>query len=245
MDIRLIRKELQVQFSNMNNVDYNNSASVANEFWDFLHETNEISELIHQLPENTVDVDNWLQETYQTYNVTMPRNKAERIALLLAILEKHKDDLVSVSHYFHVGSKKFADHIHKFVDVIVRPIYQYLDSELHKQELAAEPLSGTSITATNAIVIGGNNYGSISQSNNEAVQLLSRLSDELLKSSLLTDQQKIEAVSNIDTMKSQTLSPNPNKQILNLAWQTVSAMATTAGATELVSKITQLIQNLT
>jgi len=73
---------------------------------------------------------------------------------------------------------------------------------------------------------------------------LSELSDLLQKSAELTDEQKLEAINNIDTIKSQVVSPKPNGQTIKLAWDTVSAMATVAGATDFITKVAPLLANL-
>lgn len=127
---------------------------------------------------------------------------------------------------------------------MVKPIYQYFDNELHVKELELSPVSTTAITTNNSIIISGNNYGSVSQTNIDVMHSLDELSDILQKSDKLTSEQKLEAINNIDTIKNQTVSPKPNKQIIKLAWDTVSAMATTAGATDFLTKITQLISGL-
>lgn len=241
MDIRLIRKQLQIEFANLNTADFDSVSLVANDFYDYIHSTDTINEIVQKLPKNTIDIDQWTKDFYNRQSQDLPRNKQERIAFFLAFLEKHKDDLISIAHYFHAGSNKYVDHIRKYVDTMVKPIYQYLDNELHIKELETSPVSTTSITANNSIIISGNNYGSISQTNIETVQSLSELSETLQKSSELTDEQKLEAVNNIDTIKNQVVSPKPNNQIIKLAWQTVSAMATTAGATDLVTKVAHLI----
>lgn len=243
MDIRLIRKQLNIEFSNLNTADFDSAEIAANDFFNFLHDTKIISEMIVRLPENTIDIDEWVRSLYNN-SLSLPRDKQERISFLLAVLEKYKDDLITISHHFYAGSRKIIDHIRKYIDTMVKPIYQYFDNELHAKELEASPVSTTSITANNSIIINGNNYGSVSQTNIDAVQSLSELSELLQKSDRLTANQKLEAINNIDTIKNQVVSPNPNKQIIKLAWQTVSTMANIAGATDLVSKLAILLTGL-
>lgn len=241
MDIRLIRKQLQIEFANLNSADFDSASLVANDFYDYIHNTGIINEILNKLPENIIDIDQWTKDFYNRQSQDLPRDKQERIAFFLAFLERNKDDLIAIAHYFYAGSTKYVDHIRKYIDTMVKPIYQYLDNELHIKELEVSPVSTTSITANHSIIISGNNYGSISQTNIETVRSLSELSEVLQKSGKLTDEQKLEAINNIDTVKNQVVSPRPNKQIIQLAWQTVSAMATTAGATDLVARVAQLI----
>lgn len=244
MDIRLVRKQLQIEFANLNSADFDAASLAASDFFDFIHDTSVTHEIIEKLPKNTIDVDQWEKDFYNNQDLDLPRNKAERVSFFLAFLDKHKDDLLSIAHYFRAGSNHYVDHIRKYVDTMVKPIYQYIDGELHIKELEVSPVSTTSITANNSIIINGNNYGSVSQTNIEAVQSLSELSEALQKSDKLTDEQKLEAANNIDTIKSQVLSPKPNTQIMKLAWQTVTAMANIAGAADLVAKVIHLISSL-
>lgn len=241
MDIRLVRKQLQTEFANLNTADFDAASLAANDFFDYIHNSDIINEIIKKLPKNVIDIDQWGKDFYNQQEMNLPRDKQERVAFFLAFLEKHKDDLLSIAHYFRAGSSKFVDHIRKYIDIMVKPIYQYLDNELHIKELEVSPVSTTSITANHSIIINGNNYGSISQENTETVQSLTELSETLQKSDELTDEQKLEAINNIDTIKNQVMSPKPNKQIIKLAWQTVSAMATTAGATDFVAKVAHLL----
>ncbi len=244
MDVRLIRKQLQVEFANLNSADYDSAEIAASDFLDFLYNTKLLHEMIAVLPKNTIDIDEWVKGLYNT-QLSLPRNKQERMSFLLAVLEKYKDDLLSIGHHFNAGgSRKIIDHIRKYIDTMVRPIYQYFDNELHIKELEVSPVSTTSITANHSIIISGNNYGSVSQTNIDAVRTLDELSEALQKSEELTSEQKLEAVNNIDTIKNQIVSPKPNKQIINLAWNTVSAMATTAGATDFITKVTTLIAGI-
>lgn len=244
MDIRLVRKQLQVEFANLNSADFDSVEIAANDFLDFLHSAKLITEMIAAFPENTIDIDEWVKSLYNT-QLSLPRNKQERMSFLLAVLEKYKDDLLSIGRHFNAGgSRKIIDHIRKYIDVMVRPIYQYFDNELHVKELEMSPVSATSITANHSIIISGNNYGSVSQTNIDAVRALDELSEALQKSEQLTGEQKLEAVNNIDTIKNQVVSPKPNKQIIQLAWGTVSAMATTAGAADFATKVSTLITSV-
>jgi hypothetical protein len=158
MDIRLIRKHLQIEFTNLNTADFDSASLAANDFYDYVHNTATISKIVETLPKNTIDIDQWEKDFYSQQSQDLPRNKQERISFFLAFLEKHKDDLLSIAHYFHAGSSKYVDHIRKYVDTMVKPIYQYLDNELHIKELEVSPVSTTSITANHSIIINGNNY---------------------------------------------------------------------------------------
>lgn len=244
MDIRLVRKQLQIEFANLNSADFDSANLLANDFYDFIYKSDLIKGIVTTLPKNTIEVDQWIKDFYNQQSQDLPRDKKERIAFFLAVLEKYKDDLRSIAHIFRAGSNKYIDHIRKYIDLMVKPIYQYIDNELHIKELEVSPISNTSITANNSIIISGNNYGSVSQTNIRTIESLGELSEVLQKSNELTDDQKLEAINNIDTVKYQVMSPKPNSQIIKLAWQTVESMATVAGAADLVTKIAHLISSL-
>ncbi len=239
-----MRKQLQIEFANLNSADFDSASLAASDFFDFINDNEITKEIREMLPENKIDIEQWIKDFNNNQEMSLPRNKQERISFFLSFLDKYKDDLLSIAHHFHAGSSKYIDHIHKYIDTMVKPIYQYFDNELHVRELAVSPVSTTSITANNSIIISGNNYGSISQTNIETVQALSELSELVRKSDNLTNEQKLEAINNIDTIKNQVVSPKPNKQIIKLAWDTVSAMATVAGAADLVAKLAILITSL-
>ena len=240
MDIRLVRKQLQVEFANLNSADFDSAEIAANDFFDFLYNTELIREIVETLPENKIDIEEWTNNLQST-QLSLPRDKRERISFLIAVLDKYKDDLLIIAHQLYAGTNHHIDHIRKYFDVMVKPIYQYFDNELHIKELDVSPVSPVSITNNNSITINGDNYGPIAQANIEIVQGLTELSEAIQKSSELSNEQKLEAINNIDTIKSQAVSPKPNKQIIKLAWQTIVAMADIAGATDLVLKVTHLI----
>ncbi len=110
MDIRLTRKQLQVGFANLNSADFDSAEIAANDFLDFLHNTKPINDIIAGLPENTIDIDEWAKSLYNT-QLSLPRDKQERISFLLAVLERYKDDLLSIGYSFNAKLPYFSGQI--------------------------------------------------------------------------------------------------------------------------------------
>jgi hypothetical protein len=98
-----------------------------------------------------------------------------------------------------------------------------------------------SVTAENVVMINGDNYGSISQTTNETIQLLSQLASEIQESSELDKDAKLEAVANIDTVKAQMSLPKPNFQIVKLAWSAVKLIAYAPNFLDTIDKISKLL----
>lgn len=104
MDIRLVRKQLQVEFANLNSADFDAASIAANDFLDFINSNETISEIRADLPKNEIDIDQWTKDFHNSRDLSLPRNKQERVSFLLAALDKYKDDLLQISHQFHAGS---------------------------------------------------------------------------------------------------------------------------------------------
>lgn len=241
MEIRRIRKELQVLFGNMNTADYRGAELAINDFLDFIEEEKPTKDVLESLPANKIDIDAWVQTLWNAADLSLPRNKQERISFLLAILKKYRDDYMPIISVFHASGKGLTSHFREYVDAIAKPIYQYLDLTLQQQELETEPVSSMSVTAENVVMINGDNYGSISQTTNETIQLLSQLASEIQESSELDKDAKLEAVANIDTVKAQMSLPKPNFQIVKLAWSAVKLIAYAPNFLDTIDKISKLL----
>ncbi|HEU4966096.1 MAG TPA: hypothetical protein VFT53_01270 [Candidatus Saccharimonadales bacterium] len=242
MDIRLIRKQLNTLSANLNNTDYMRATTDIKAFLAFLSREQLIKNLIDKLPVPTMEVEQWATELYgNAGSITLPEDEEERVAFCLKVLDVYKDNLDQVAFSFHIASNAGTDHVRYYLECIARPVYQYIDQKLHEQEIDSTSVSQTMITAEHVIFVGGNNYGTISQNNNDAMQLFNKLAEEIKKSELDTNT-KLEAVANIDTMKSQVVLPKPNWHIVKMAWETVRVASHTAGVITLIEQINTLIQ---
>lgn len=83
----------------------------------------------------------------------------------------------------------------------------------------------------------------ISQSVVELDDKLTELSDQIDKSTVLTDDEKSDYKSDIQTIATQIGKSKPNRQIIKAAWTGVKAIADIGGFAQTVSGIIPLIQN--
>jgi hypothetical protein len=231
---------LQTLFSNLNSADYRKANIEIKALLKFMTSQPDLSEIVDGLPTNKVDIEQWSNEVWHQANYEMPEDEQERAAFCLAVLELYRDDPTQIAFKFQISSSGVTDHVREYIDTIARPLYQYLDQAMHEKELQATPISEMQVTANNFVMIQGNNYGTISQTNNDAIQLLGQLAEAINKSQIETDK-KLEAIANIDTIKAQLSSSKPSKEILRLAWQTVNAAAVIAGATSFAQQIIHLV----
>lgn len=72
--------------------------------------------------------------------------------------------------------------------------------------------------------------------------VLTNLSDKIDESTALTDDEKNDYKSDIQTIASQVGKSKPNRQIIKAAWESVKVLANIEGFAQLVGRITPLIQ---
>lgn len=88
-------------------------------------------------------------------------------------------------------------------------------------------------------------FGDRNQINQSVVTLdnaLTELSEKIRKSTVLTEDEKNDYKSDIQTIASQAGKSKPNRQIIKVAWESVKALADIEGFAQLVGRITPLIQ---
>lgn len=102
--------------------------------------------------------------------------------------------------------------------------------------------TGINITNVQGVtVIGDSNFVRNEYSN--LYRNLELLSDELRSSSSISDEDKINYTSDIDTIKSQLAKPNPAKQIIQQAWSGLSSLSTIEGVMQFYQRIEPLIRS--
>jgi len=104
------------------------------------------------------------------------------------------------------------------------------------------PLSGTiNITNIRGVTVVGD--GNVVNANfTEVVDNLRELRDVLEKSPKLNDEQRLEVLADIDALEVQLQKPKLNVRVIELLWQSISAIATIAGFADATFKIGELIQ---
>jgi len=106
-----------------------------------------------------------------------------------------------------------------------------------------ETFAGINITATgkNIITLGDGNVV-----NAEYSELREALDDlkEAIKTSGVEDAKKLNAVADIETMKSQLAKPEPNKTVLSTLWSGLKNLATVEGVAQAVERVQRLVAPL-
>lgn len=110
-------------------------------------------------------------------------------------------------------------------------------------EFTMPKFHGIKIEATgqNIITLGDGNQ--INAKFGDLGQSLAELREAITKSDA-SDAQKMNLVSDIDTIQSQLGKPEPNRGIVKAAWETIKGAATINGCVSLVQKISGLIAPL-
>lgn len=110
-------------------------------------------------------------------------------------------------------------------------------------EFSMPKFQGININATgqNIITLGDGNQ--INAQFSDLGQALVELRNTITQSTA-PEVDKMSLVADIDTIQSQLAKPQPSKNILKAAWETVQAAATIDGCASLVGKVGQLITGL-
>ena len=108
-------------------------------------------------------------------------------------------------------------------------------------EFTMEKLSGIKIEATgqNIITVGDGNQ--VNAQYEPIGEALVDLKQELLREDSLTEAQKLDAVSDIDSIESQLVKAEPNRTVIQGAWEGVKKLDTVLGLAEKVGKVASLL----
>ena len=104
-------------------------------------------------------------------------------------------------------------------------------------------VTGINVTNVQGVtVIGDHNF--VHQEFNELYKQLDLLQNEISKSGSLSDQDKLNYQSEIDTIKSQLAKQSPNKTIIQQSWNALSALSTIPGIVQFYQMIAPIISHL-
>jgi hypothetical protein len=108
-------------------------------------------------------------------------------------------------------------------------------------EFTMDKFKGIKIEATgqNIITVGDGNQ--VNAKYKDAAGALVDLKQELLKSSSITETQKLDVVADIDSIQSQLSKAVPNRTVIQSAWEAVKNLDTALGLADKVSKVTLLL----
>lgn len=103
--------------------------------------------------------------------------------------------------------------------------------------------SSFNISSINSVIVVGN--GNIVNANySELSQKLTDLHSSILKSSSLSEEQKLNALADLATIQNQLSKTKPERGIIKSAWETLKGIATISGAVSLCEQIGKLIQSV-
>lgn len=91
-------------------------------------------------------------------------------------------------------------------------------------------------------MVGDNNF--IRQEYGELYKNLDLLLEEVIKSSVLSDEKKLNYQSDIETIKNQLAKEEPNKNILKQAWNGLVGLAIIESIMQFYERVKPLIENL-
>lgn len=85
-----------------------------------------------------------------------------------------------------------------------------------------------------------NNFGTINQTVAETINNITKLTYAVTQSKL-SEEEKRQLIGDIETVKAQIIKPNPDKTILQKAWDAVQIASTIGGAAQLIGMIAPVI----
>ncbi|WNZ29957.1 MAG: hypothetical protein IAX21_03620 [Candidatus Bathyarchaeota archaeon] len=110
-----------------------------------------------------------------------------------------------------------------------------------KFQKVGEKYEGINITTINGVTVLGNGNIAVNTQFIDLYKHLSILSEIIAKSSQLSDEEKLNNVGEIETIKAQLMKTNPDKSIIRKAWDKLKPLATIAGIASFFQKVVSLI----
>ena len=104
--------------------------------------------------------------------------------------------------------------------------------------------AGIKINNVNGVTILGNGNAVVNTQYADLYKQLCLLSEVLRNSGQLSDEQKLNYVGEIETIKAQLMKTTPDKSIIKRAWEKLKPLATISGIITLFSHVANLIANL-
>jgi len=105
-------------------------------------------------------------------------------------------------------------------------------------------IAGINITNIQGLTVVGDQNVVVNAQFLDLYKELSLLSEAIRKSDQLSDEEKLNYVKDIDTIKDQLSKPSPDKGIIKLAWEKLQPLATVAGIVSFFRQVAELIESL-
>src|SRR3989475_12497023 len=111
-------------------------------------------------------------------------------------------------------------------------------------EFTMDKFKGIKIEATgqNIITVGDGNQVNVKYQ--DAAGALVELKQALLRSTSITEEQKLDVVADIDSIQSQLAKANPNRTVIRGAWEAVKKLDTMLGVADKLGKVAALLAPL-
>lgn len=187
-----------------------------------------------------------LQHLYTTYKEALSTNRArlnER-QIVHALMDKYsREEIVSnLLHLLDIGWIK-TQKVEKVSYYLVKDKgikhFEASSSIFQKSNF----LSGVNITNINGVTIVGNN-NVVRQEFVELYKNLDILKEKIGESEVLSDTDKVDYKSDIETIKSQLAKQKPDKGIIKQAWSGLSAVATLEGVIQFYQAAEHFIKHI-
>jgi len=117
-------------------------------------------------------------------------------------------------------------------------------SKFQKVDKSTPRVDVTNVQGVTNIVSGDSNV-IINTQYVDLYKNLDLLSDVILKSASLSNEQKLNHIGEINTIKAQLSKTDPDKSVIRKAWEKLQPLASVAGIGSFVIKVAELIMRLT
>ena len=110
-----------------------------------------------------------------------------------------------------------------------------------QSKFTRKTFSSISLEGGNNVIVFGDNLGSITQTKGTSIEELNKFIEDIRAKAVLSEEEKMNLIGDIETIKSQLVKPTPSKQIIQAAWAAINVAATFSGAHDFLLKIKNLI----
>lgn len=105
-------------------------------------------------------------------------------------------------------------------------------------------ISGINITNIQGVTVVGDQNVVVNTQYLDLYRALTRLSEVVRTSDQLSDEKKLNYTMDIDTIKDQLSKPSPDKNIIKLAWEKLTPLATVSGIASFFKQVADLIKSV-
>lgn len=137
-----------------------------------------------------------------------------------------------------------------FVRKNVKEYYKISDAGINYFEGPSEfqrvekSVSGIRITNIQGVTVIGDNNLVVNTQYLDLFRRLSALSEVVRTSDQFTDEEKLNYIKDMDTIKDQLAKPSPDKNIIRLAWEKLKPLATVSGIATFFKYVADVIGGL-